>query len=68
MTEERSKKKTKKKEVKRREKEERRNKSAAFGADGLQRVPMLHASPPARGGARSAFTQVLRRSGPRMFC
>ena len=44
--------------MKRRKKEERRKKSAAYDADGLQGVPMIHACPPARGGARSAFTQV----------
>ena len=60
MKEERRKrkKKKKKKEEKRRNKEERRKKSAADDADGLQGVPMIRASPPARGGARSAFTQV----------
>ena len=57
MKEERRKRK-KKKEEKRRNEEERRKKSAAYEADGLQGVPMIHASPPARGGARSAFTQV----------
>ena len=57
------KKKKKKKEEKRRNKEERRKKSAAYEADGLQGVPMIHASPPARGGARSAFTQVQTHAG-----
>ena len=40
----------KKKEEKRRKKEKTQKKSSTYDADGLRGGPMIHASPPSRGG------------------
>ena len=39
-----------KKKEEKRKKEETRKKSSTYDADGLQGGPMIHASPPSRGG------------------
>ena len=39
-----------KKKEEKRKKEETRKKSSTYDADGLQGRPMIHASPPSRGG------------------